>query len=263
MPIREAAWPEGTPCWVDCQLDDPAKGSEFYTELFGWDIIDGGDAAGGYRMASIAGQPAAGLMSKPPGMVMPSVWTTYFAADNADAVQTKIIEAGGKVTMPAMDVMDVGRMLIAEDPTGAVFGVWESRSHTGANIFNENGAYVWNDLHTKEYASAQEFYSQVFDWNYTEIGDGVSMTYSVFAPSGAVDSVGGISLDTPRPEGLPNYWLAWFQSDDVDAITAKVVKLGGSVLMQPEDSPFGHMAIVTGPQGEMFGVINTKRKVGQ
>ena len=33
--------------------------------------------------------------------------------------------------------------------------------------------------------------------------------------------------------------------------------------MPAEDTPFGHMAIVTGAQGEMFGLINSKRAVGE
>ncbi|MGV9870855.1 VOC family protein, partial [Rhodococcus koreensis] len=86
MPTRDDAWPQGTPCWVDCQVDDTAKAREFYSELFGWDIQDSPVEAGGYLMAMKSGKPAAGIGPKPEGMAVPSAWTTYFAADSADDV---------------------------------------------------------------------------------------------------------------------------------------------------------------------------------
>lgn len=259
MPVREEAWPEGTPSWVDVVVDDPVKGSEFYAQLFGWDVQVGSSETGGYRTALKNGQPAAGLMGKPEGMSMSSVWTTYFETTDADATQQKITAAGGLVTVPATDVSDIGRFLVAEDTAGAVFGVWESRGHTGANIYNETGSYVWNDLHTKEYDAVKEFYSAVFGWRFAEIGDD-STTYSVFTPAGGDDSVGGLHLDAQAPDGAPAYWLTWFQTDDVDDTIATVVELGGSVLMPGAASPFGYMSIVTGSQGEAFGLIDVSRR---
>ena len=63
-------------------------------------------------MAMKDGRAAAGIGPKPDGMPMPSVWTTYIAADSADAVAEKITAAGGQVMMPPFDVADVGRMFV-------------------------------------------------------------------------------------------------------------------------------------------------------
>lgn len=79
---------------------------------------------------------------------MPSVWTSYLAADSADACAAAVTAAGGTLMMPAFDVGDVGRMFVAVDPSGAAFGVWEAKAHTGAGVFNEDGAYCWKKLHT-------------------------------------------------------------------------------------------------------------------
>ncbi|WP_249359626.1 hypothetical protein [Nocardia cyriacigeorgica] len=51
MPTRDKAWPEGTPCWVDCQVDDVARARTFYADLFGWEIADSPQQAGGYLIA--------------------------------------------------------------------------------------------------------------------------------------------------------------------------------------------------------------------
>ncbi len=48
-------------------------------------------------------------------------------------------DAGGTVLMEPTDIFDSGRMIIASDPTGAMFGVWQAREHIGAQLANEPG----------------------------------------------------------------------------------------------------------------------------
>jgi len=256
MPTRDEAWPQGTPCWVDLGVDDVEAARTFYTELFGWDLQDGPPEAGGYLMALKNGRPAAGLGPKMGDATMPTVWTTYLAADSADDIAAKVAEAGGQVFMPAFDVMDVGRMLVAADPTGAAFGVWEAGAHIGAGVFNETGAYCWNEVHTRDYAAAKDFYASVFGYTYQELGDGETFAYSTFTLPGGEASVGGINDSTTMPGDHPSYWLAWFQVDGLDSATAKAVELGSTVITGPNDSPSGRMSIVRGPQGEVFGLID-------
>ncbi len=79
-------------------------------------------------MARIGGRNVAGIgpIMGPPGT--PSTWTTYFASADVDATATRIANAGGQVLSGPMDVMDQGRLVVASDVTGAVFGVWQGRS---------------------------------------------------------------------------------------------------------------------------------------
>ena len=260
MPIRESAWPEGTPCWVDLQVDDVTAARAFYSDLFGWEIFDGPEDAGGYVMALKNGKPAAGIGPKMGQDGMPNVWTTYIAADSADAVTKKISEAGGMVFAEPFDVLDVGRMAVAADPSGAVFGVWESKLHTGANIYNENGAYVWNEVHTLAYDKVLPFYESVFGYTYENMGAG-EMTYTICKLPGESDGIAGIA-DMSKMGAPASYWLAWFQVDDLDDALAKATAAGSSVMMGPEPSAFGRMAIIAGPQGEVLGLINTKDRAG-
>jgi predicted enzyme related to lactoylglutathione lyase len=262
MPTRDEAWPQGTPCWIDCQVDDTSAARDFYRTLFGWEVQDAPADAGGYLMATINGRPAAGIGPKPEGMsVMPSVWTTYFAAERADEIAERVSKSGGQVFMAPFDVLDLGRMFIAADPAGGVFGVWEAKAHHGAGVFNQHGAYCWNELHTPAYDQAHEFYNQVFGWQYTEIGDGESFIYSTFALPGDSHELGGL-MDASALS-TPPYWLTWIQVDDADGCLTKATELGASVIMGPDDSPFGRTGILQGPQGEVFGVIDTAKAVGE
>ncbi|MEV2224474.1 VOC family protein [Nocardia vinacea] len=263
MPVRSTPWSEGTPCWVDCQVDDAVKASEFYADLFGWTIEGGGDEAGGYLMGMKGGQAVAGIGPKPQAG-MPSVWTTYLAADNADAIAERVGAAGGQVVMPPFDVLDAGRMFIGVDTVGAAFGIWQARAHNGAAVHNEHGAYCWNELHTRQLDTAKKFYADVFGFTYTDVGDGENMIYAMFTPRGGEQPAGGMNDDTVMPgDPMPSYWLTWFQFDDVDAGLARAAELGARVLMPASDSPAGRMAMVSAPQGEVFGIIDTNVTVGE
>ncbi|RMI28115.1 VOC family protein [Nocardia stercoris] len=262
MPVRSTPWPQGTPCWVDCQADDAVKEAQFYADLFGWTVDQQGPEAGGYIMAMRNGRSAAGIGPKPMAGT-PSAWTTYFAVDSADETAKKVTEAGGQVVVAPMDVMSVGRMFVAMDTVGAIFAGWEARDHSGAQIFNEHGSYSWNELHTRELDRAEEFYAQVFGFDYTEVGDGKTMRYAMFTPPGADEAVGGMNDDTKMPgEPGPSYWLTWFQYDNVDEGVARAMELRSEVMMPATDSPVGRMAILAAPQGEMFGIIDTNVRVG-
>jgi predicted enzyme related to lactoylglutathione lyase len=54
---------------------------------------------------------------------------------------------------------------------------------------------------------------------------------------------------------VPNHWHVYFAVDDADAAAAKVSGLGGSILVEPFDSPVGRIAVARDPQGAMFSVI--------
>lgn len=57
------------------------------------------------------------------------------------------------------------------------------------------------------------------------------------------------------PDGSPfgTTWVVYFGVADVDAMAAKVEKLGGSIHMEPQDIPgVGRFAFAADPQGAMF-----------
>jgi uncharacterized protein len=255
MPVRNEPWLSGAPCWIDCQVDDVQAARQFYAALFDWDIQDGPQEAGGYLMALLGGQPVAGIGPKPQNAgPVPSVWTTYLATDDADATAAAVAGAGGTLMMQPFDVLDVGRMTVAADNGGAVFGLWQAKAHKGVGRYGEPGTLVWSELHTRDYQGARDFYSQVFGYTYEDLGDTDEFRYAQFKPVGGEFS-GGFHHDLSIPEGSPNYWLAWFAVDDADAVANKAQELGAQVLFAPTDSPYGRMSILAGTQGEVFAVI--------
>ena len=253
MVTRNAPWPAGTPCWVDLGVDDVDRGAAFYSAVFGWRVDEGPPEAGGYRMCTKNGLVVAGLGAKQ-SPDQPSVWTTYLATEDADETVRKINAAGGKVLVEAIDVMNVGRMAIAADTDGAVFGIWQSRAHTGMQLANEPGSVTWNENMSRDFDGNKAFYQAVFGYDYDDMSGG-GFTYATFKVGG--ESRGGLGeLGKDTPMNVPANWTTYFSVADTDATVAKASELGGNVLSPAEDTEFGRMAILTDDQGSIFAVVD-------
>ncbi|MFK0234427.1 VOC family protein [Streptomyces vinaceus] len=249
----------GTPCWIDLMVPDQQAALDFYRDLFGWQGEIGPPETGGYSVCTLKGKPVAGIMraSNPDGSVPdpmpPTVWTTYLATDGIDATLKAVTDAGGSVMMGPMDVMDLGRMAVITDPTGAVVGLWQYGTFAGAGIVNEHGALIWNELSTGDIPAASAFYSAVLPLTTakSEIPD--VGEYTEFKVGGR--AVGGMMDLAAMPTGVPPHWLPYFAVDDVDSVQAAAVRAGGSVKAPAFDMAAGRMAVLADPQGGTFAVI--------
>jgi uncharacterized protein len=253
MVTRDTPWEPGTPCWVELMTNDLASARLFYEELFGWHLEETGPDTGGYLLASVEGRTLGGLGPIMAEMDHPPVWGTYLATADANATAEAITAAGGTIVAPVMAVMDVGTMAVAQDATGAAFSIWQAGTNTGMQIANVPNTPTWNELLTRDFTRAQEFYAAVFGWTYDDLSSG-DFQYATFNVNGR--AVGGIGSMPPEvPDRVPPHWRVYFQVEDPDEIVDRVVKLGGNVINPPEDTPYGRMAHVTDPQGAPFSVI--------
>lgn len=159
MPIREEAWAQGTPAWVDLSVTDIERSKKFYSALLGWEFEGGEEEFGGYLNATVKGQTVAGMAPPMEGMDEPvHAWTTYLAVDDSAATEAAISAAGAQVLFGSMQVGPMGTMAVYADPTGAVFGTWQSGTHTGYNLYNEPGAVLWSEAMVGDFDVAREFY---------------------------------------------------------------------------------------------------------
>jgi uncharacterized protein len=250
MVTRDTAWLPGTPCWVDLTVDDVKKAIDFYGPLFGWDAeVNDDPQYGGHGNFKKGGRDVAGVGPKQDPS-QPSVWLTYIASDDVEQTADKVRAAGGQVMMEPMDVGPFGRMILAVDPGGAVFGVWQSGTNTGIQLANEPGALCWNENMTPKYDENRKFYGEVFGYDYGDMsGDG--FVYATLDLSGG--PVGGIG---EAPEGMPAAWVHYIAVSDTDATMAKAVELGGTVIKEAFDTPQGRVGILTDNQGAAFAIIS-------
>ena len=237
----------GVPSWVDIGTPDLAAGLRFYQDLFGWEAQDMGEEAGRYNIVLKNGRQVAAISpAQDPG---PPRWTTYINVDDVDDIAKRVESAGGTVVVPPMDVMSAGRMAIFADTTGAVIAAWQPGEHTGAQLINEPGAFTWSELSTSDLAKSKAFYSEVFGW-----GWGGSDEYAEAQVNGR--TIGGVMPRSPdMPAEVPDAWLVYFGSDDVDAQAKKASNKGATVVVQPTDIPnTGRFAVLIDPQGAAFAL---------
>lgn len=259
MPDMNGPYKSGSPCWIDLMVPDQQAALDFYADLFGWQGEVGPPETGGYSVCTLKGKPVAGIMKamNPDGTVPdpmpPTVWTTYLATDAIDATLKSVTDAGGTVMMGPMDVMDLGRMAVIVDPTGAAVGLWQAGTFDGAGIVGEHGALVWNELSTGDVPAAAAFYSAILPVTTAASKTPGAEWYTEFQVDGR--AVGGMMDLKNMPPGTPPNWLPYFAADDVDDIQAAAVRAGASVLAPAFDMPAGRMAVLADPQGAPFAVI--------
>jgi predicted enzyme related to lactoylglutathione lyase len=247
------AYREGVPCWIDLTAPDVERAMAFYQALFGWEYSDTGEVGGHYRMATKHGERVAGL-SPEPGAGK-THWTTYLAADDIDAVAVRVRDGGGEVLSGPLDIPQAGRWAMAKDPAGAMFGLWQAGGHSGSGLANEPGAFTWNENLSTDPKRARDFYHRVFGYEYDQIP---GMDYTVIKVHGG--PIGGIGEQPSMiPPGTPSFWNTYFHVSDTDLAAAQVAELGGQVLVQPTDSPYGRMAVVRDDGGASFCVIAPTR----
>lgn len=246
----------GTPSWFDLMTTDPEKARAFYGALFGWTFEVGPPESGFYTMCLKNGRPAAGIGKKPDGAPFPPAWTVYMASADADATTAAVREKGGAVVMGPMDVMEEGRMAIYADPTGAVFGVWQPKRHTGSRVTGEHGAMAWCEVNTRKGPEARDFYAGVLGLKGRQI-EGMEY-WTLHRGEEAVCGV--LQMNEKWPADVPPHWMAYFAVDDTDAALEKVKELGGVVCVPPFDTPYGRMAVINDPAGAALSIIQLPRK---
>lgn len=241
----------GTPSWTDLFTTDMAAAKGFYGALLGWEAMDVPTDQEGrpYTMFFLDGRPAAGGGEiGPEQQGMPPAWTMYVSVDDAAATAARAAELGGTIVMPAMDVMDQGRMAMIADPTGAVFGLWEPNQHIGAGIVNGPGAFSWSEVNTRDPETATAFYTGLFGWEASV--DPSNPGYTVWMADGKFR--GGMLEMNEDWGDLPPHWMNYFGVEDCDAAATKVTELGGRVMVAPFEMSVGKIAVVSDPTGAVF-----------
>jgi predicted enzyme related to lactoylglutathione lyase len=249
----------GSFCWVELHASDQNAAKKFYTDLFGWDVHDNPMGPGQvYTEFKLQGRETAAACSLRPDETsqgIPPYWMIYIAVENADAAAAKAQQLGGKTFGPAFDVMDAGRMAVVQDPTGAVFCVWQAKKNAGIGIAGVNGTLCWADLSTPDVKRASDFYSNLFGW---QIAADPKDKSGYFHIKNGEHFIGGVPPSQYRQPGTPPHWLAYFLVDDVDATASKAKQAGANLYVAPMNvEGVGRMSILADPQGAVFAIFKS------
>jgi len=240
--------------WYELLTPDTDAAKKFYSSITGWGTQPFDKD---YTMWTTAGAPFAGLYRLGPEMRqqgVPPNWMAYVESSNVDETVRLATTLGGKVTVPASDIPNVGRFAVLQDPQGATFGVYKasgpSRSWDGTPVL---GRFSWHELMTTDYRKAFDFYQKLFGWEKTgemDMGGGnMYLMYGKGQPYGGIFNRHGDMLNM-RP-----FWLVYIYVRDVRKAVDVATKNGAFVQRPPMEVPGGGtIAILGDPQGAAFAL---------
>lgn len=238
----------GEPVWLELTTTDFDRSVAFYSGLFGWtpdatrETLDGGTTMHlkRARVARIVPMPEDG-------------WVVYLRTDDIVATTAAVAAHGGRLDLAPSAVGDLAIMAIATDPSGARVGFWEPERHPGFDAEDVPGAPTWFELHTDDFAAAVPFYEGVADWHPVSMGDSDEFRMVANGEPGVAQA--GI-YDAARSDLTEeSMWMPYFAVKDADAAAARIRELGGSLLDEVVDTPFGRLVHATDPLGTLFTII--------
>lgn len=253
----------GTFCWIELGTTDQAAAKHFYHTLFGWaahDVLMGPNHA--YSIFQLEGRDVGAaytLRREQQAKGVPPHWLLYVAVENVDKAASRAASLGGSVITAPDDVLDAGRMAVLADPAGAVFSVWEGKKRMGTEITGVEGTLCWADLMTPDPLRAGKFYSDLFGWKLTMI-ERASPAYLLHVPSDE-GYIAGIPPAGRYDFSVLPHWLTYFTVADCDQAAATALRNEAIACSTPAKlENVGRVAVVTDPEGAVFGLFEAARQ---
>ena len=252
----------GAPSWVSLLVDDPRAAQDFYGPLLGWTFGPPREQPPGYVVAEAQGVPVAGISRLPSRGRFTANWTTFFGVADVDAAVVRVRERMGTVGVGPLPAW-AGRVALATDPDGAVFGLWQGAAGPAREL-PLPGAPAWVELSTDAFAAAL-FYGDVLDWaSYPP--DHLDMAWEHERVVLRVDGKETAALRTAdeRTAALPvrPHWHLSFGVDDLYHSLVHAQHLGAVLLSAPVSTPYGDTAELHDPEGALFSLIAVHRPAG-
>ncbi|HEX8288467.1 MAG TPA: VOC family protein [Pyrinomonadaceae bacterium] len=117
----------GQICWTEIATKNLEISSNFYTELFGWNLLKSNAVGPEMEYIEFAPEgsfPIGGMYEITEECGNASAhWMSYVAVDNVDESAEKVKQLGGTIKVPPTDIPNVGRFCVITDPTGATFSL--------------------------------------------------------------------------------------------------------------------------------------------
>lgn len=252
MSIYTQAKPAGTPTWADLMTPDADAARAFYKAIFGWDYDIGGPEYGGYTTIRLGDYMIGGLSGMPPGMPpRTTAWGLYFATDDINADVARAVALGATLMYPPMFVDPFGHMVSLQDPTGAVFSLWQAGLNKGWQVNNQPGSTAWHELYTPDAQKAVAFYTALLGASSNRMeGD-----FEYYVLNHDNDSLCGVMQIDPTWGDVPPRWINYFAVANAVETAALITKLGGQIMGNVDDTSFGKLVSAMDPFGAAFKIL--------
>jgi predicted enzyme related to lactoylglutathione lyase len=235
----------GTFVWHDLATTDPAKSRAFYGALFGWTFEAGEGVDPGYTIIRQGDRPIGGIvLLKEPDAV--AQWLSYVVVPNVDQATEAFRKAGGRVYRGPLNARKDLRVSVVADAHGAPIGLASRGPQLDEETPPAVNRWLWMEyVAARDPDAALKFYGDVVGFTNKVSEQRENFTYFL------------LSTDRPRAglfrspwERETSVWLPYVRVADPDALAARAVQLGGTVVLQPRPNVRnGSLAIVLDPTG--------------
>jgi predicted enzyme related to lactoylglutathione lyase len=241
----------GAPSWLELGTFDQDSATAFYGRLFGWTVDTPVPEIGDYRVFRLGGKRVAGMN---PGITTDG-WQVLLATPDAVETAARAELAGGTIEQLPGEFGGFGLRTDLVDPAGARIGALQPTADDLLEVQGVPGAPCWYELHSQAFDAEVRFFQEVFDWTVESIGDSDEFRMVTFPEGAGDDALAGIYDATIDPLSPVSAWQVYFAVEDADQTATQVEALGGAVISEPEDSPYGRLARVVDPLGVPFSIM--------
>jgi predicted enzyme related to lactoylglutathione lyase len=237
--------------WFDLVTSDVEAAKRFYGELFGWRFSDLAEGDVRYTVVINGSRMIAGIVTDPEASGSESLWVGSISVPDVDRAAEQTREAGGVIHGPPEELKDRGRTTFVTDPQGAGVAFLRASGGDPPDREPEPGDFGWVELWTPDLAGSLAFYASL---GYTAGGLQIKgdEPYRVLKVAGEPQA-GVVGLE--RGDAGAG-WLPYVAVEDLAATLAKVDKLRGQVVVDPDpEFAEGRAAVIVDPTGAALAVF--------
>lgn len=239
--LQEVGYCLSTFVWREYMAKDVAGSKKFYGDLFGWTYQEMDMGQGHAYHIIQAGNVGVGGLMAAPGPEVPAHWLGYVSVQDVDVKAKAVQAAGGKVLFGPQDIPGYGRFAVIADPQGAVTALFRS-VQGDPSLDPAIGHFCWDTLMTTDLDGAKRFYNQILGWVGKPGFEGEPD--QIFYNGERMEANAALA-----PDGVPAHWATYVMVSDIDASREKGVALGGRVIIERLDIPYGSFAVLMDPWG--------------
>jgi len=232
--------------WFEQSSNDMNKSVAFYSELFGWKAEDMPAGGRPYKVMKNGEHIVAGICEGEQ-----PAWLAYASVEDVDATVKASKKAGAKILQDAFDIPSVGRIAIANEPTGATYALFKAAENDAPDREVGAGDFHWNELVSSNPEKATKYFQMTIPYEH-ETMEMPGGPYHVLKSQDAPRL--GVANKTDS-EGK-SHFVQYVAVDDCDETLARAEAKGAKRTADPVDVPgVGRFVIFADPCGAQLGII--------
>ena len=229
--------------WHDLITDDASKARKFYAALFGWSFEDQGQ----YTVVSNHGKAIGGILelAPKPGTEAEAIWLPSMSVANVDNSIAYLKSKKGEVLKGPVDMKERGRGAIVSDPHGAQLVLLNAKGGDPAEAVPKIGDWLWTELWTHTPKESYAFYRKLGKYDASELREDYRILKSKDKWRAGIRHLAKADVKAR--------WASVIRVSDPKEITQRVPKLGGKVLMEPDETFMnGDVAVIADNTGALL-----------